>query len=1097
MPPFLRIPRPAGRAGVLASVTALAGLVLVGVPAASGEPSTVQHRPATSASLTDKGPVGWDTYRSLDRFPELPTAAETLQFSSFDRTGGNDDGFVGRYSCLRQEASRCVIAEAESPGEVQSIWFTRDNGNVTATGTIRIELDGETVLDAPLQDVVNGELGEPFVFPLVANADQSSGGVYLKVPMPYRESMKITTEQNPLFYHVSYREFADTEGVRTFDPADKASDVVELLRTHGTQDPKPAEPGARTTTRAFELAPGESRQLAGLTGPGSISELQLRLPQLVGPVIGERLTDDGRAFVGASQFTMAIDPDNTGVVLTRRFDTLIGNQRARILVDGQPAGEWAPRPAAGGAWEDQSVELPAELTAGKSEITIRNEFVSSDVDFNEFTYWVDSVVDGEPVRSDTFSVGPESLADEQAHDYSIEEARWEGVRTYSYPTRVEDPEGIAASDEILAETRLRITFDGKRTVDAPLGEFFGSGLGHYPVRSLFYAVDTEEDRLTSWWPMPFRSGATVELVNGSSHPIRAGVADVTWHRDPAMATGLSPQGNLGYFRATSRHGETVPGEDWLFLDAEGTGKFAGVSHTLRGLRSDAGYPPFNGQRGYLEGDERVHVDGSRSPSWYGTGSEDFYEAGWYFANGPFSDPFNGATAFESTDELGCANLCDSLYRLTIGDAVPFRSGLRFSIEHGPGNDEAGLYGSTAYWYGKDAYTAQRSDVLDVGDPASEEAHGYTSSAPGAVTSLTSTFEGDADRVRFTEDGRATSEAVEFTVAVDRRNQGVTLRRLSDQLNGYQSVDVFVDGQPAGRWTQPLRNDHSRWLEDTRLIPASLTAGKREITVRLVPRTGAPDWHAAQYEVLSHVPAFRDNQAPTVGQLTAEGGRTNEVSLSWTGSDDVGVKRYHVYGSTDPGFAIGPEHLLAVVESSTFVHRDLGLDETWSYRVVAVDGAGNTSRPSDAATATSGSVLHVEAETLLPTTEQTAPVERQPNCCGITWSEDAQVWFRAGGANEHFTVRFEVPQSGTYRLTTAQTVAADYGISALSVDGTQVGTAFNAYRPTLGVVPVDYGEVTLQEGVHDLTVTVTGKDPASRGFFAGLDLLELEVVGTQP
>src|SRR3712207_8215046 len=34
-------------------------------------------------------------------------------------------------------------------------------------------------------------------------------GVYIKTPMPYRESMKVTMDSNPFFFHVIYREFAD------------------------------------------------------------------------------------------------------------------------------------------------------------------------------------------------------------------------------------------------------------------------------------------------------------------------------------------------------------------------------------------------------------------------------------------------------------------------------------------------------------------------------------------------------------------------------------------------------------------------------------------------------------------------------------------------------------------------------------------------------------------------------------------------------------------------------------------------------------------------------------------------------------------------
>jgi len=41
------------------------------------------------------------------------------------------------------------------------------------------------------------KLGAPFASPLVANADQTSGGVYVKVPMPFRSSMRVTTDTDP------------------------------------------------------------------------------------------------------------------------------------------------------------------------------------------------------------------------------------------------------------------------------------------------------------------------------------------------------------------------------------------------------------------------------------------------------------------------------------------------------------------------------------------------------------------------------------------------------------------------------------------------------------------------------------------------------------------------------------------------------------------------------------------------------------------------------------------------------------------------------------------------------------------------------------
>ena len=64
--------------------------------------------------------------------------------------------------------------------------------------------------------------------------------------MPYRAHMRVWVQNNPRFYHVNYRRFADATGVTTFDPNDQASDVIAILRRAGTANPKPPQPGATT-----------------------------------------------------------------------------------------------------------------------------------------------------------------------------------------------------------------------------------------------------------------------------------------------------------------------------------------------------------------------------------------------------------------------------------------------------------------------------------------------------------------------------------------------------------------------------------------------------------------------------------------------------------------------------------------------------------------------------------------------------------------------------------------------------------------------------------------------------------------------------------
>ena len=125
------------------------------------------------------------------------------------------------------------------------------------------------MIDAPLQSLVDGGLGAPFVWPLVANATQSPGGVYIKVPMPYRQSMRISVASNLEYYHVDYRQFSTADGVTTFSPADPALDVLATLRAAGTIDPKPAAPTAAHDNRVVEIPAGAGLTIAESTGSGS------------------------------------------------------------------------------------------------------------------------------------------------------------------------------------------------------------------------------------------------------------------------------------------------------------------------------------------------------------------------------------------------------------------------------------------------------------------------------------------------------------------------------------------------------------------------------------------------------------------------------------------------------------------------------------------------------------------------------------------------------------------------------------------------------------------------------------------------------------
>jgi hypothetical protein len=442
---------------------------LVGVCLLPGGVS-IAHDANQSSGSIGKGPIGWDSYRRPDLFPKLRSGTETRDFSSTDPAQANGDF---NHPLRVTSDGQYVIAEANGPGEIVSIWSTINGGDVTNDGLITIQLDGNVVLSANYKALVSGALGAPWVWPLVGNLYDTSGGAQIKVPTPYTQSMRVTVQGNPDYFHVIYRQFDDATGVTTFDPTDKALDVIAKLRAFGMRDPKPALPGTATVRAEINIPSNSQSRLVQINEPGEITELRLQLPQVQH---APWVADDGRAFGsgGSSQFTVAIDPANQSVRLTRRYDLSIGDQKANVYVDGTLAGQWSGGAAIpAGPWADETIVVPSSLTAGKSQIMITNQFVSSDLDFNEFRYDVSCLVNQEWTRSDTVDVGPNHPSEESAHSYVISAQTWQGFRTFSYPV---DAQTAANSLAVLSGARLQISFDGQTTVDAPIGEFFGSDL---------------------------------------------------------------------------------------------------------------------------------------------------------------------------------------------------------------------------------------------------------------------------------------------------------------------------------------------------------------------------------------------------------------------------------------------------------------------------------------------------------------------------------------------------------------------------------------------------------------------------------------------
>jgi len=239
------------------------------------------------------------------------------------------------------------------------------------------------------------------------------------------------------------------------------------------------------------------------------------------------------------------------------------------------------------------------------------------------------------------------------------------------------------------------------SVEAPLGDFFGQGLGEYHKwESELLSVGSDK-ALNSFFPMPFQKHARITVSNEGKEKVEAFYFNIDYR---ALSQPL-PAGTL-YFHAQFRqakpnHGWTsdwqsngdpkvdgrpnLDGKDnYVWMEAAGRGHFVGVTMSV-----------FQNQDGWWgEGDDMFLIDGESRPSINGTGSEDYFLGAWDFGGHPFSYRLYGAPVVGEEKAGGKS----SVYRFHLDSPITFTKSLRATIEHGHANHRSDNYYSVAYWY---------------------------------------------------------------------------------------------------------------------------------------------------------------------------------------------------------------------------------------------------------------------------------------------------------------------------------------------------------------------------------------------------------------
>lgn len=217
---------------------------------------------------------------------------------------------------------------------------------------------------------------------------------------------------------------------------------------------------------------------------------------------------------------------------------------------------------------------------------------------------------------------------------------------------------------------LNIYFDNASIpqVQSPIGDFFGSVPGINPYESLPFTV-LPDGTMICRFPMPFKKSLKVEVANYSDTTAnlstKIGLDEYQWKEGESM-----------HFNAKWRmdHNLTASGKlvkDIPYLMGFGKGKIVGAATHL----FNPSNIPSAGGSWWGEGDEKIFIDQDEFPSFFGTGSEDYYNYSWS-SNRIFSYPYCGQPRNDGPANRGFV----SNFRWHVWDDIPFTEKLAFYME---------------------------------------------------------------------------------------------------------------------------------------------------------------------------------------------------------------------------------------------------------------------------------------------------------------------------------------------------------------------------------------------------------------------------------
>lgn len=221
------------------------------------------------------------------------------------------------------------------------------------------------------------------------------------------------------------------------------------------------------------------------------------------------------------------------------------------------------------------------------------------------------------------------------------------------------------SPRMLRSLRIDMYWDNASTpaVSAPLGDFFGIGLGQTTTFQSALFSNPEGRSFNSLVPMPFRRSMKIVMRNESEQDVPEVFYDVEY------TIGDKHPANMLYFHAHfRRENPTQLKQDYELLPrVAGRGRYLGTNIGV--IVNSKEY--FNTWWG--EGEIKIYLDGDRElPTIAGTGTEDYIGTAW--GQGQFAHLYQGSPVADEKNLRWC------FYRYHILDQIYFHKDIRITMQ---------------------------------------------------------------------------------------------------------------------------------------------------------------------------------------------------------------------------------------------------------------------------------------------------------------------------------------------------------------------------------------------------------------------------------